>query len=111
MLKISTVVITTLIDSILAKRQWTQTRLAQEMNIGPETISRWKSGTGIHKGHYDELLRLERDEEIVAARQINSPLEIPFSVTIPRDRLKVSVDGNGDINVSGVMLALINKEG
>ncbi len=109
MLKIPSVELKRLIESIIAKHQWTQSRLAKELNLGPETITRWKSGAGIHKGHYDELLKLNKDLEILAPEPSDAKL-IPFYLTIPRNTMKITLDKNGDISIQGHLVAmLVNK--
>lgn len=111
MVKLPTENLTALIESVLAKHQWTQTRLSQELNLTPEAISRWKSGTKIHRGHYEELLRLNKDN-IPMPTEIPKPtsIEIPFSVTIPRSSITISTDKNGDINIKGLLVAALNNK-
>lgn len=109
-MKLPTTELKALIESVLAKRNWTQDRLSQELNIGPEMVSRWKTGTRIHKGHYDELIRLNTDQEPQSVDVANAPLKIPFSVTIPKGSIRVTTDKNGDINITGIMLAMLDKK-
>lgn len=94
-----------LLERVLAKYSWTQGRLAKELNVGPHTISRWRKGSGMHRIHYEELLRLDADTKI---EKINSPLQIPFSVTIPRASLRVVMDEDGNINIRGMLLAILD---
>lgn len=110
MLNLSTVELNKLIDVVLAKRQWTQSRLAQELNTGPETISRWRAGSGIHRGHHDELLRLSKDDEATIIESVRQQLKIPFHVVIPRSSINVTLDKNGDFDIQGVMLAMLDKK-
>lgn len=110
MLKLPSRELETLIDKVLARHGWTATRLAKELNVKPYTISRWRANGGIYKGHYEELLRFEKDELIAGPGTINESVGIPFSVTIPRDSIKVSLDQNGDYRVSWVVLPMLNKE-
>lgn len=105
--KLPTTKLNKLIDDVLQKRNWTQNRLAQELNIGPETISRWRAGAGIHRGHHEELIRLSEEEIDVV--QIKSR-GIPFSLTIPSKSLKFSLDKNGNIQLDGIMLVANNRE-
>lgn len=103
----------TLLDNVLTKRGWTQDRLAKELDIVSNTISRWRAGKGIHKIHYQALLKLlDKPAEVreTSVSKINPRASIPFSVTIPRSSLKISLDKNGDINIQGVILAMLNEE-
>lgn len=112
MLNLPTTDIASLLDRVLAKHSWTQDRLAKEMGIGAHAVSRWRGGNGIHKVHYDELQRLAKDEAAadISAEKLASSLHVPFEVTIPRSSLRISLDKNGDINIKGVIQALLNKE-
>lgn len=99
-----------LIDIVLAKHAWTQDRLAKEIGengVGAHTISRWRKSGGIHKVHYEELLRLANDEAAPAPAGIVSA--IPFSLTIPRESLKITVDKDGNFNIQG-LITLDQKE-
>lgn len=112
MLNLSTEKLRELIESVLTKHQWTQTKLAHELGVGPERVSRWKKGGGIHHGHHQELVRLLGDEKV---EPITSPaptqkLTIPFSVTIPRSSITVTTDKNGDINIAGLLVAELNRK-
>lgn len=80
--------------------------MSKELHVGPHTVTRWKASGKIHKAHHMELLRLETDVPVEA---ISRPAQIPFSITIPRDSLKFSMDKYGNIKIDG-MLALDNKE-
>lgn len=109
MMKLPSENIEELIDSVLAKRSWTSARLAKEMGIGAHTISRWRSGGGIHKVHYDELLRLTKDEAPPTPAAAGGMSAIPFSLTIPRESLKITVDKDGNFNIQG-LITLDQKE-
>lgn len=100
-----------LIERVCVKRNWTQYRLGQELDIGGHTISRWKATGRIQSVHHRELLRLEKDEDIAPIQAITHPIRIPFSVTIPRDSLRIAMDKNGNIEISGELVGMVNKEG
>ena len=92
-----------LVGRVLQKRGWTQGQLAQEMSVtdpkkpvGDHTVSRWRTTGKIYQVHYDELLRLEKDEK-------TDQVGIPFAVTIPRNSLRFTLDANGDIVVRGLL--------
>lgn len=99
-----------LIDSVLAKHKWTQDRLSKELNVGPEKISRWRSGTKMHQWHFDELKRLESDIEILPKKPEIPQIKIPFTFTISRESLRISTDKNGNFIVDGTAFGKINKE-
>lgn len=110
MVKLPSEDIAPLLKTVLTKRKWTKKHLAKHLGIQPNAISRWLAGRGIHKTHRDDLLRLSREDGELPAEPINFPAMIPFSVTIPRNSLVVSLDKNGDINVRGLLLATLIKE-
>lgn len=110
MLKLPSRELSNLIDQVLAKRKWTQERLAKEMDVRPEALSRWRAGKGIHKRHHAELLRLASDEEIRELLPAPQKLSIPFHVTIPRKYLKIGLDQEGNITIDGLLMAALDKE-
>ena len=98
-----------LVGRVLAKHGWTQGQLAQEMGVldpdkpvGDHTVSRWRRTGKIYQAHYDELLRLEKDDGTKLAPSWHQA-GIPFSVTIPQNSLSFSLDVNGDIIVRGLL--------
>lgn len=111
MLKLPSTELIALIEDVLTKHQWTQSRLAAELNIGPEAISRWRGGTGIHKGHYEELKNLLKDPEAKLQIAKSPQISIPSTLTISRDTLKISMDKDGNFIVKGIMEGTLNKEG
>lgn len=110
MLKLPSEELAKLIAGVCAKRNWTQDKLGQELHVGGHTISRWKATGRIHDVHHRELLRLEKDEDIAPVQAITHPIRIPFSVTIPRDSLRIAMDKNGNIEISGELVGQLNKE-
>jgi len=111
MLKIPSRDLEKLIDAALAKHQWTQERLAEELDTSPETVSRWKAGSGIHKVHYEELKRLANEEvSETPVEPVGQSVRIPFDVTIPRGTLKISMDPNGNIRIHGELVAKLGKK-
>lgn len=98
-----------LIKSILLERNCTQAELAEELQVDASQVTRWLGGEGISGENYKKLVAAAPEQIVEPIRQ---PLKIPFSVTIPRDSITISTDTNGDIRISGVILAKIDgKEG
>lgn len=112
LLKLPSTNIEPTVELICKKFRWTKSHLAKELGVGPHTISRWIAGGGIHKVHYDELQRLAADEPTsdTSIEKLSPPLRVPFKVKIPRSSLKITLDENGDINIEGVILALLKEE-
>lgn len=100
-----------IIDRILQKRAYSKQQLAKELDVDPAAISRWLAGSGIYKTHYDKLLEMVQEEPTITPIEKISPIAlIPFSVTIPRESLRVTLDKNGDINIKGFLRAILDKE-
>lgn len=102
MLKLSTDELKQLIKRVCKKYGWTQEKLSQELNVADATVvSRWGRTGKIHKVHYTELQRLDREDP--PARGPAAKGGIPFTASIsPRD-LKIVTDENGNIVVRGIL--------
>src|SRR5579871_5396899 len=48
------------------QRGWSQERLAQELDVSPQTVSRWECGTAFPYPHYREQLSLLFEQSIEA---------------------------------------------
>lgn len=88
-----------LIRRVLKKNKWTKIRLSQELHVTPETISRWLAGKGMSETMERELLALGA----VAPLPKTEIRGIPFTMKITRESLKVAIDENGDLVVSGLV--------
>lgn len=100
-----------LLDAVLAKHQLTQVILAKKLGVRQETISRWRGGEGLKKKHHDKLVEMLNagPQQETQIEKINPPMQIPFSVTIPRNSLRVQVDKDGNINIRGMLLAILDN--
>ena len=98
-----------LIDIVLKKHQLRQEELALKMGVRPETVSRWRK-SGVGGKNLKTLQAMAEDIKETQVEPVRRRSEIPFHVTIPRRSLKISVDENGDFDIRGIILALLDRE-